>query len=112
MPFISLSTSLSRIPDKDDLLKRISYTLSDLTGKPESYVMTMLNESVSMTFSGQNDPCCYVEVKSIGSLDPSKITKALCSLIEEMLAIPSDRIYISFEDVPANLWGFNSRTFG
>jgi len=28
------------------------------------------------------------------------------------LGIPIDRIYISFEDVPASMWGWNGRTFG
>jgi phenylpyruvate tautomerase PptA (4-oxalocrotonate tautomerase family) len=28
------------------------------------------------------------------------------------MGIPIDKIYISFEDVPASMWAWNGRTFG
>ena len=55
-----------------------STKISDLTGKPENYVMTLLQINIPMTFAGTLEPCCYIEVKSIGSLIPKAISKQLC----------------------------------
>ena len=112
MPLINVKTSISSIEKPDLLLQDLSNELASLTGKPEQYVMTLLQTNVPMTFSGTTDPCCYVEIKSIGAIDPLRMTSAFCSLIARKTNIPSERIYIGFEDVPAPLWGWDGRTFG
>ena len=53
-----------------------------------------------------------LHIKSIGSLDPSKMAKPISDFIYEKMGIPKDKIYISFEDVPGSMWGWNGRTFG
>ena len=112
MPLIKVQTSLTQIDAKENLLKELSSEISDLTGKPEQYVMAVLETNVPMTFAGSDSPCCYIEVKSIGSLEPPLMSSALCKLIANKTKIPIDRIYIAFEDVDASKWGFNGRTFG
>ncbi len=112
MPLINLRTSVSNLEHPEEILQALSKELSLLTGKPEKYVMTSLETGVPMTFAGTNDPCCYVEIKSIGAIDPSRMSSSFCRLIESKTNIPSDRIYIGFEDVPPNLWGWNGRSFG
>ncbi len=112
MPLINVKTSISNLERPELLLQKLSNELSVLTGKPEQFVMTLLQTKVPMTFAGTTEPCCYVEIKSIGSIDSSKMTAAFCKLIEKATAIPSQRIYIGFEDVSANSWGWNGRTFG
>jgi phenylpyruvate tautomerase PptA (4-oxalocrotonate tautomerase family) len=94
------------------LLKVLSSTLAEQTGKPEAYVMTLLETAVPMTFAGSSEPCAYVEIKSIGALKPPAMTAAFCNLIREHTGIPADRIYVAFEDVRASSWGWNGRTFG
>ena len=86
--------------------------IADLTGKPEDYVMTMIQRDLKMTFAGSDEPCCFIKVKSIGSLSPSSMSKSLCDLIASKTNINTDRIYIEFSDVKAHNWGFNSSTFG
>ena len=112
MPLIKIQTSLSKINNSNELLNELSSTLSNLTGKPEQYVMTILQADIPMTFAGSSDPSCYVEVKSIGSLKPPLITQEICNLISSKTNIPKNRIYIAFEDVEASNWGFNGNTFG
>ncbi len=112
MPLINVHISQTEIADSKTLLKQLSSEISSLTGKPEQYVMCLLQTGVPMSFAGSNDPCCYIEVKSIGALQPPKMSESLCKLIHENTGIPSDRIYIGFEDVPANKWGYNGQTFG
>ena len=40
------------------------------------------------------------------------MTKAFCDLISKRTGIPSNRIYIGFDDVKATAWGWNGKTFG
>ena len=113
MPFIQVNTSFKSVVDNDDLLQKdISTMVAELTGKPENYVMTMIQRDIKMTFAGSDEPCCFIKVKSIGSLSPSSMSKSLCELITSKTNINTNRIYIEFTDVKASNWGFNSSTFG
>ena len=112
MPLINLRTSLPEVADATSLLKELSGALAQQTGKPESYVMTLLETAVPMTFAGSSEPCAYVEIKSIGALKPPAMTSAFCALIESRTGIPASRIYVSFDDVKASSWGWNGSTFG
>lgn len=115
MPLISVKTSTAAGDSSPALLQELSATLAELLGKPERYVMTLLEEGVPMTFAASPAPACYVEVKSIGALDgerPRQVSEAVCALLERHLGVPADRVYIGFEDAPARLWGWNASTFG
>ncbi len=112
MPFINVRTSLPAVADADGLLKELSAALAQQTGKPEMYVMTLLETGVPMTFAGSSEPCAYVEIKSIGSLRPPAMTASFGELIEARTGIPAQRIYVAFEDVKGSNWGWNGTTFG
>ena len=112
MPLINLRTNISEVLHPSGLLKKLSESLASATGKPESYVMTLLDSGVPMTFAGSNEPCAYVEIKSIGALTPPEMSDQFCELIKASLGISKDRIYIEFNDVSASDWGWNGRTFG
>ena len=112
MPFIQINTSSKSVVDIDLLQKEISSKIADLTGKPENYVMTMIQSNTQMSFAGSDEPCCFIKVKSIGSLNPSLMSKSLCELIASKTNINTNRIYIEFIDVKASNWGYNSSTFG
>ena len=112
MPLINVKTNISDVQAPDVLLKKLSAALASATGKPEAYVMTLLDSSVPMTFAGSNEPCAYVEIKSIGALSPPEMSDQFCELIKAALGISKDRIYIGFDDVSASHWGWNGRTFG
>ena len=110
MPYINISTS-AKIEHKKKLLKEISILVSSLTNKSKRFVMAKLDDNYEMYFEDES-PCCFLEIKSIGSLNPSEMAKPISNFIYEKMGIPIDRIYISFEDVPASLWAWNGRTFG
>ena len=40
------------------------------------------------------------------------MAKQISNFVHEKIGIPIDKIYISFEDVPASLWAWNGKTFG
>ncbi len=112
MPFVQINTSSKSILDNNLLQKEISKMIADLTRKSENYVMTMIESNSKMTFAGSDEPCCFIKIKSIGSLNPSLMSKSLCELIESKTNIKANRIYLEFIDVDASNWGFNSSTFG
>ena len=110
MPYINISTSL-KVEDKKKLLEEISILISSLTNKSKRFVMAKLDDNCEMYFSDQG-PCCFLEIKSIGSLSPSDMAKQISDFVNKKLGIPLDKIYISFEDVSASMWAWNGRTFG
>ena len=110
MPYINVSTSVN-VEDKKKLIEEISILVSSLTKKSKKFVMTKLNDNSEMYFEDES-PCCFLEIKSIGSLNPSEMAKPISNFVFEKMGIPKDKIYISFEDVPASMWAWNGRTFG
>ena len=110
MPYINVSTS-AKIEDKKKLLNEISTLVSSLTNKSKRFVMAKLECNSEMYFDDEK-PCCFLEIKSIGSLNPSEMAKPICNFVNEKMGIPPDKIYISFEDVPPSMWAWNGRTFG
>ena len=110
MPYINIATS-AKIEDKRVLLKEISILVSYLTNKSKRFVMAKLDDNSEMYFEDES-PCCFLEIKSIGSLSPSEMAKPISNFVYEKIGIPIDKIYISFEDVPASMWAWNGRTFG
>ena len=110
MPYINVSTSV-KIQDKRKLLEDISTLVSSLTNKSRRFVMAKLDDNCEMYFEDES-PCCFLEIKSIGSLNPSEMARPISNFVYEKMGIPIDKIYISFEDVPASMWAWNGRTFG
>ena len=110
MPYINVSTS-AKVDDKKKLLQEISILVSSLTNKSKSFVMARLDDNSEMYFEDES-PCCFLEIKSIGSLNPSEMAKPISDFVYKKMGIPIDKIYISFEDVPASMWAWNGRTFG
>ena len=110
MPYINVSTS-AKVNDKKKFLEEISILVSSLTNKSKRFVMAKLDDNSKMYFEDES-PCCFLEIKSIGSLNPSEMAKPISDFIYEKMGIPIDKIYVSFVDVPASMWGWNGSTFG
>ena len=110
MPYINFSTSV-KVNDKNKLLEELSILISSLTNKSKRFVMVKIDDNCEMYFEDQS-PCCFIEIRSIGSLNPSEISKPISNFVLERMGIPLDKIYISFEDVSASMWGWNGSTFG
>ena len=110
MPYINVSTSV-KVDDKKKFLEEISILVSSLTNKSKRFVMAKLEDNSEIYF-GDQSPCCFLEIKSIGSLNPSEMAKQISYFVYNNMGIPIDKIYISFEDVAASMWSWNGRTFG
>ncbi|CAI9099333.1 OLC1v1036133C9 [Oldenlandia corymbosa var. corymbosa] len=88
-----------------DFLKDASKAVAKIIGKPESYVMIVLNGAVPVTFAGTEEPAAYGELISIGGLGPSvngKLSSAIAEILQTKFSIDSSRVYIKFYDVEVN----------
>tara|TARA_Y200000002_G_scaffold371909_1_gene369102 strand:- start:291 stop:623 length:333 start_codon:yes stop_codon:yes gene_type:complete len=109
MPYINILTS-EKVDNKKKLLEEITTLISSLTKKSKKFVMAKIDDNSNMYFEDES-PCCFLEIKSIGSLNPSKMAKPISDFVYEKMGIPIDKTYISFEDVPASMWAFKGATF-
>ena len=110
MPYVNILTS-EKVDNKKKLLEEIVTLISSLTKKSKKFVMAKIDDNSEMYFEDES-PCCFLEIKSIGSLNPKEMAKPISDFMYEKMKIPLDKIYISFEDVPASMWAWNGRTFG
>ena len=111
MPLLNISTN-KKIKNEQMLLAKSSDFISNLLNKPEDFVMVKLDHSLPMYFAGTDQICSFIEIKSIGSLEPAKMSKPISEFFSAELNIPIDRTYIFFHDVDSRQWAWNSRTFG
>lgn len=96
------------------VLERLSRAVSEALGKPERYLAASLSSATSI-FGGSHAPSCIAELSNIGELTPGqteRMSRLLCTLLAEALAVPADRIYVIFRIVEPHLWGNTSGTFG
>ena len=97
MPYLKIQTNQNLPVDSArQLAKQASTLVATLLGKPESYVMTSVENNPAMTFAGTDEPLAFLELKSIGL--PESITadtsRALCELVSAETAVETTRIYI------------------
>ena len=111
MPLISISTS-AIIENKKDFIEKSSNLISNLTRKPEKFVMVKLSNDSIMYFDKKYSPSCYVEIRSIGSLNPPEMSSSIAEFCSRELGLGTERIYINFVDVNAAMWAWNGKTFG
>ncbi|WP_456444962.1 phenylpyruvate tautomerase MIF-related protein [Thiolapillus sp.] len=115
MPLLTLNTNLALSPgQRDTLPAMLSAEVSRLLGKPESYVMVIVEDNRLMTMGGTGEGAAYLKLKSLGlpENDTPNLSEALCNLISDTLDIATDRIYIEFFNPPRHMWGWNRGTFG
>lgn len=114
MPTLRLLTNV-QVPaeERTGFLARTSRTLAELLGKPESYVMVVLEDRRDMVFAGTPEPAAYLELKSLGlpESETAGYSRALCDLLAEALGIPAERVYIEFTAPQRHLFGWNRGTF-
>ena len=117
MPLIQLDTSCTLSdPDKrQSLAKTLSRLAAEGIGKPEQYVMACVHDHVAMTLGGGPGPCALVTVKSIGGLSKAvnqTLASQVSQALQKELAIPQNRVYVTFEDLAPTHWAWNGKTFG
>lgn len=114
MPYMKARISNSITPGQEENLKsRLGKIIELIPGKTESWLMVDIEDNCHLYFKGnQNAPSAYIKVEVFGQVEAvhcQKMTAAICSLFEEEVRIPSDRIYITYEGISD--WGWNGNNF-
>jgi phenylpyruvate tautomerase PptA (4-oxalocrotonate tautomerase family) len=115
MPLLKISTNVGTTPHPSALLPDLSRRVAALLGKPEAYVMVVLETEQVMSFGGTTEPTLYAELKNVGRFSPpqtEKLSAELCDALEKALQVPKARIYIEFTPAEGHLWGHAGETFG
>lgn len=97
MPYIELKTTAKITDSKADSLKAaFGKAIECFPGKTESWLMVNLEGDRKMYFKGKNDAdCAMISVDLLGSVSSpasEKMTKALCSVMENELSISPDKV--------------------
>ena len=114
MPYLKIQTNNDLpVEDAKALAKKVSALVARLLGKPESYVMTSIENNPVMTFAGTDEPLAFLELKSIGLPESitTDVSRALCELVSDETGIDPARTYIEFSDAPRKMWGWDKGTF-
>ncbi len=114
MPYLIIRTN-QPVPEQagKQLLTKATGLVAEQLGKSEQYVMVSLEPVAAMLFAGSNAPLAYIELKSI-ALPEQKVpalSETLCSLLEQEIHVPKERIYIEFTNAARHMWGWNGTTF-
>ena len=112
MPYIKVQTS-KQITAPEEFLQKISALTATELEKPESYVMTALEDDMVMTLGGTPEPAAFVELMSIGLTEEEtgNLSEVLCAALNQELGLDGDRIYINFHSVSGSMWGWKGSTF-
>lgn len=109
MPFVDLRTNAT---PSEAVVARLLRDLSEITAKhlKKSSEITMSGVSAgeALSFRGNLEPAAFLEVRSIGLPDRlarGAIAAELTELLDDVLDIPADRVFIVFRDVPRDQWG-------
>ncbi len=113
MPFIRVTTNEKITKENANLLTmELGVGIECIEGKTESWLMLEFKGEAQMAFSGSCAPCAMVEVDLLGRAsesDKSALTNSLCHIVNFVLNIPSDRIYVRY--LETDTWGYDHKNF-
>lgn len=112
-PTLNLVTNVDLGDKKLDFMKACSKVISEVTGKPESYIAVTVSDKVDMIFGGSDAPTALGCLYSIGSISMESNGAFQSSLTDllEPFDVEATRIYINFFDMPRANVGWNRKTF-
>jgi len=115
MPLLKLETTVALADaQRQQLLTSLSKLVAQTIGKPEQYVMVTVGPA-AILMSGKPGDAAFVEIRSIGGLSGNvnrKLSSEVCKLLNDVVRIRPERVYLNFTDVDAGSWGWNGSTFG
>ena len=115
MPCLQIRVSIQLTDaQKDEAIKELSKMTASMIGKPEDYVMVILQDNVPMSMAGSRDPCCFMDLRSIGRIGKSenkKYSQQLTGWWSQHHKISPQRVYISFSNAAGENWGYGGDTF-
>lgn len=112
MPLLQINTNVSQV-DTNTVTAEASKLVAQMLGKPESYVMVIVDTGLPLIFAGTNEAAAHLKLKSLGlpETETARYSEQLCSFVEQKLGVPPARTYIEFANPPRHMWGWDNKTF-
>eukprot|EP00250_Pteridium_aquilinum_P018212 c23990_g12_i2 orf=435-797(-) len=88
------------------ILLESSAAAARILGKPDKYVMVLVESGVSMWCDAGEEPAAWAELVSIGGLtseETENIKRALIDILEAKLCVHNLRFWIHVQDVKQNM---------
>jgi len=114
MPTLIIQTNVEVPAERRKvILEAASSLVAEQLGKPESYVMVLMQHNRDMLFGANGAPLAYLELKSLGLPEERapELSAALCAFMERHFGISPARVYIEMASPPRHLFGWNGGTF-
>ncbi|BBD07080.1 phenylpyruvate tautomerase MIF-related protein [Desulfovibrio ferrophilus] len=114
MPYVKVQTNVDLDEAaRQELTRKLSTLASELTGKPEQWVMAQVQAGVTLMHGGSFGPAAYVEFKSIGLNEGvcADQSAGICELLTAEIGVPAEHVYIEFKNLERCLFGWNGATF-
>ncbi len=114
MPYLNILTNQTlEATESEILLQAISKICAVTLGKPEEFMMVSLEESQPLMMGGNSAAAAFLDLRSIGLPEGAQkeLSAKLCHLMGESMNLSADRIYINFQNIERENWGWNGRTF-
>lgn len=114
MPMIKTMANVKISEKQEKILKeKMGEAITTIPGKSENWLMLSFEGDCNLYFRGSRlEPIAYLEVKTYGQFGASvteELTKKLTKIINEVLSIAPDHIYIYYQESVA--WGWNGGNF-
>lgn len=113
MPFIDSKITVSVDADTKERIKSELGKIIGLLGKSESFLMVGIEDNYDLWMAGKKlDKGAYVSVSLFGNASSdafSKMTTAICNILENELGIPGSAVYVTYH--PISDWGWNGSNF-
>ena len=113
MPFIDSKISVKVSDEKKEKIKSELGKAVSLLHKSENFLMVGIADDYDLYMAGDKlDKGAYVEVSLFGSAssaDYSKMTGAICELLQKELDIPGNHVYVTYHGLSD--WGWNGSNF-
>jgi len=114
MPTLKIQTNVEIPAERRKvILEAASSTVAEQLGKPESYVLVIMETNPNMLFAADDAPLAYLELKSLGlpENNTASLSAALCRFMGQHFGVQAARVYIEFASPPRHLFGWNGGTF-
>lgn len=108
MPYISVTCNTDITKTQQVSLKEQIGKAVESLGKSEKALMVHFMPHSALYFRGDDTPAAFINVQLRGCAEPSayaEMTKQTTHILTDVLSIPSNRIFIKYEEVTH--WGSN-----
>lgn len=111
MPLLRVQTS-AQVDEaaRQGLMLALSKKVAEILGKPEAYVMVVLEPGTPMSMAGNVDAAAFFDVRSVGEIGvetAKQLSSELSGVIGNTLGIKTDRIFGNFSGWQGELWAYS-----